>query len=91
VVVDGTSNGLSGQGIQSSNSSSSERSFTSKQNSMNVDDTDSDSFDASDWSEFIPNGKRMEEIEICEVDVSFVSNGTTLIGQSPARESVRKR
>jgi hypothetical protein len=59
---------------------------------MDVDESDTDS---SECSEFIEDGERMEEDEIsdseyCGAEVSFVSNGSTLIAQSPARDSLPK-
>jgi hypothetical protein len=60
---------------------------------MDIDESDADS---SECSEFIEDGERMEEDEIsdseyCGVDVSFVSNGSTLVAQSPAQKKVPKK
>jgi hypothetical protein len=54
-----------------------------------------DESEYSDDEEFVENVERMEldenfDSEYCGVDVSFVSNGSTLIAQSPARHSCSK-
>jgi hypothetical protein len=61
---------------------------------MDVDDSDTD--DASHCRKFIQNVERMDldensDPDRCGADVSYVSNGSTLIAQSPAGESVLKR
>jgi hypothetical protein len=63
---------------------------------MDVDDSDTDSYDSSTRSEFIEDWERMDDDESsdpeeCGADESNVSNGSTLVGQSPSSESVLKR
>jgi hypothetical protein len=81
--------------MDSSSSTSSEESLPIQRKRMKVDESDADS---SECSEFIEDGERMEEDENSDpesheggAEVSFVSNGTTLIAQSPTRTSVTKR
>jgi hypothetical protein len=62
---------------------------------MDVDDSDTDSYDSSNRSEFIEDWERIDDDESsdpedCGADESYVSNGSTLVGQSPSSESVSK-
>jgi hypothetical protein len=94
---DNLANGLGSSESDCSSATLSSSSSPSQENSMDVDDSNADSYDASDCIKFVQNVERMDLDENSDpeqddggVETSFVSNGSTLIGQSPSRDSAPK-